>query len=50
MSEMHLSQELLTVEEMEKSGFFFLGNHHEMRIARWFCKKGEPALPHFLHG
>jgi len=38
MSEMHLSQELLTVEGVEKSRFLLFGNLHEMRISQSFPK------------
>jgi len=50
MSEKHLSQELLTMEDVEKSGFLLFENPHEMRISRCFPKKLEPAPLHALQG
>jgi len=49
MSEKRLSQKLLTVEDVEKSGFYFWEEPYEMRISLVFPKR-EPALLHCLHG
>ena len=49
MSEKRLSQKLLTVEDVEKSGFYFWEEPYEMVIWLVFPKR-EPALLHCLHG
>ena len=50
MSEGRLSQEPLTLEGVEKSGFSFFGEACEMLISKSFSKKYEPALLHGLQG
>ena len=44
MGEKRLSQELLTVEAVEKSGFSFLEEAYEMRISLVFPKKENPLF------
>jgi len=49
MREKRLSQELLTLEAVEKNRFYFLEEPYEMRIWLVFPKT-EPALLHGLQG